>query len=75
MPQHAPMYYGQVGGASKVTKSRNYQELYLLKLLHYHSFTSKTENPSKDVLMEGDRKKRYFLGLCPKLWVDGGPKS
>ena len=20
-------------------------------------------------------KKNVFLGLCPKLWVDGGPKS
>ena len=24
---------------------------------------------------EGVKKKRFFLGLCPKLWVGGGQKS
>ena len=24
---------------------------------------------------EGAQKKRFYLGLCPKLWVGGGPKS
>ena len=24
---------------------------------------------------EGVQKKTFFLGLCPKLWVGGGPKS
>ena len=24
---------------------------------------------------EGVKKKRFFLGLCPKLWVGGGQSS
>ena len=30
---------------------------------------------SEKTLREGVKKKRFFLGLCPKLCVGGGPKS
>ena len=29
----------------------------------------------KMILREGVKKIRFFLGLCPKLWVGGGLKS
>ena len=28
-----------------------------------------------DFLVREGLKKTFFLGLCPKLWVGGGPKS
>ena len=26
-------------------------------------------------IRDGAQKKRFYLGICPKLWVGGGPKS
>ena len=34
-----------------------------------------TWSKREDSVREGPKKKRFYLGLCPKLWVGGGPKS
>ena len=36
---------------------------------------ARTERVMPTRVREGVKKNRFFLGLCPKLWVGGGQKS
>ena len=43
-------------------------------LLFQRSAKSLLQNSSLIFLREGAQKKtQFYLGLCPKLWVGGGP--
>ena len=60
--------------------------LWVGELTHLHHITpfcehcQTNETLLREVLLninlrEGAQKKRFYLGLCPKLWVGGSPKS